>query len=146
MSNYVQQRIAEIQAEHAARTAPPKIFDVQKIPPEVLAEYQASGVFCERLYIFKAADYVKVGIAVDPKKRWRQIATANPLLEREYFFTERRFADAPSIERRAHALLEKFRPRNAYCREWFKCDMEIAMEALDEAISQFPESDEEASG
>ena len=80
------------------------------------------------VYVFKAGDHVKIGIASDPYDRWKAIATCNPLLEEDGFVTDRKFANAKYVETRIHARLAEFRFRN----EWFACSIETAVAAVRE--------------
>lgn len=113
--------------------------------PEIAAQYQEVARRIREqpepatqgryIYIFRAGEYVKVGIALDPESRWKSIASCNPLLEWEGgFVTAHKYVHALFIERHVHAALAQYRAERAHCREWFKCDINIAVDALKRII------------
>lgn len=77
------------------------------------------------VYVFAAREYVKIGIAIDPKDRWGTIKTGNPLLEPPVYVSPR-MDHARRIERLAHAALEAHRCSG----EWFKCNRYYAAEIV----------------
>ena len=94
----------------------------------------------QHVYIFRAGDYVKVGIAHDVMARWRAIAQCNPLMDEQMFFTPWTHRLAFAIERRTHEELAQYRASNTNSREWFKCELSVAIEPLERVIAKFGEA------
>jgi hypothetical protein len=47
----------------------------------------------QHVYIFAAREYVKVGVTSDPVGRWQQIRCGNPLLERPFHVTQKKYGN-----------------------------------------------------
>ena len=89
------------------------------------------------IYIFRAGDHIKVGIAANPEQRWLQIATCNPLLDIEgRFITASKYRNALYIERRMHVELASCRAPSPHAKEWFRCETTYAVEILKRVIAE----------
>lgn len=90
-----------------------------------------SGRHCH-VYVFPAREYVKIGIAVDPKDRWSTIRTANPLLEVPLYVSER-LKHARLVEKAAHQALAAYRIDGS---EWFRCNRFLAVEVVIQTVER----------
>lgn len=80
------------------------------------------------VYLIACGDYVKVGVAVDPKARLHDLQVGNPYdLTLVKTFPHRSRLHALLCERTAHQVLSKF----AHHREWFSCSTEHALQVLE---------------
>lgn len=86
----------------------------------------------QHIYVFRAGAHVKVGIAEDPMRRWRTIASCNPLLEADGFVTAEKYPNAKWIEKWVHGELKEFHTK----LEWFSCDLETAVAALTKVLNR----------
>lgn len=84
----------------------------------------------QRIYIFAAREYVKVGISNDPERRWKVMRIGNPLLEPAIYVSQASGV-AWRFENMIHKALAKYRvvnDRRSTGREWFKCNRYFAIE------------------
>lgn len=80
----------------------------------------------QRLYVFAAGPFVKIGIAGDVEERWRSIRGHNPLLERPLYVGVLLGTAARKFEREAHEKLRCYRRQG----EWFLCSRWLAIETV----------------
>jgi hypothetical protein len=112
-----------------------------EFPEDIAASYRESAAFAraamekasgQHIYVFRAGDHVKVGVAANPMKRWKAIASCNPLLEVDCFITAKKYPNAKWIEKWVHAELKEHHVK----LEWFSCDLETAVAALMKVLSR----------
>ena len=84
------------------------------------------------LYIIQSKEYLKIGIANNPRKRLRTLQTGNPhklkILNKYYCIR-----NANEIEKKVHYLLKPYHVRG----EWFKCTFNDADTAIKECIQRY---------
>lgn len=124
MSDYVKRRLAEI-AEQDRRA-------------REWAEDEQIGMLYEQcVYVVRAGDLVKIGITSDMRIRLRALRVANPLIEEDFYVTQR-LRNASRIEKRSHQALRRYQvtTTGGPGREWFRCNKAIAIAAVERFVSQ----------
>lgn len=80
------------------------------------------------VYLIEAGEYLKVGVALNPHKRIRDLQVANPEPLRLVAVMEPSTHDAATMERHIHFVLSEYRVGG----EWFKITPKAALERLAE--------------
>lgn len=79
------------------------------------------------VYVITDGEHYKIGVAVDPAKRLRELQTGNPRRLRLTFFVALPNPEtAAHVERSAHHRIG----RNRRVGEWFACDQDCAVWAI----------------
>lgn len=80
------------------------------------------------LYVISCEDFIKIGVAGDPRKRLHQLQTCNPFpVSLEHFRMVGELGLALLAERTAHGVLAD----HAVGREWFRFDTAGAIQLVD---------------
>lgn len=114
---YVKKRLERILLEHARQ--------MQFVPKPKPSPAQLAFLKLQQcVYVIPCMELVKIGIAQDPAKRWRDLRIGNPLIEPIAYQSEAfRRKRALTIEAMAHRELRAYR----VVGEWFHCSAEAAI-------------------
>jgi hypothetical protein len=91
----------------------------------------------QHMYVLVAGEHIKVGVAENPERRIRSVASCNPLLDvSRSYVSPVKFLDAAFAERQIHGQLAEHRVIAPHCTEWFKCDASKAIALIEELITR----------
>lgn len=114
MSEYGQALIARTRQEQALRIKA-LIPHPRPVPEQ----------FWQRVYVVSCREFVKVGIARDPARRWRNLRIGNPLIE-PLAYESALLPRACLVETKVHHELDQY----WVIGEWFRCSVETAIAAV----------------
>lgn len=129
MSEYTKNRLAEVIEEARLwqeRFDAGRRFmrnEIARKPLPVLQKQVA--VRWGHIYVIPAREFVKVGISLNPVKRWNALYCGNPMLEPMIYMSPC-LKYARSVEGQIHSALQQYIVSGS-CREWFRCDRALAV-------------------